>query len=196
MQRLAIFVIFSSLALSARADALLLPDLASALAPASPLVTLPSPAPVAAKAWDHAVPFAKHVRDAAKAANVQPELLHALIYAESGYRPGARSSSGAVGLMQLMPGVLQRYNVREPLDPRQNILAGARYVRELLDRFEDNVSLVLAAYNAGEHAVIRHGNRIPPFAQTRAFVPKVMALYEKFVHAAANDEVGAARAPH
>jgi len=86
--------------------------------------------------------------------------------------------------MQLMPGLLQRYNVRDPLDPRQNIHAGARYVRELLDRFQDNISLMLAAYNAGEHAVIRHGNQIPPFAQTRVFVPKVMALYEKFARAA------------
>lgn len=140
---------------------------------------------MAAKAWDHAVPFARHVRDAAKAANVRPELLHALIHAESGYQPGARSAAGAMGLMQLMPGVLQRYKVRDALDPRQNIHAGARYVRELLDRFEDNVSLTLAAYNAGEFAVIRHGNKIPPYGQTRAFVPKVMALYEKFVHAAA-----------
>jgi soluble lytic murein transglycosylase-like protein len=139
-------------------------------------------------AWDHAVPFAQHVRDAAKAANVRPELLHALIFAESGYRPGARSPSGAVGLMQLMPGVLRRYGVRDPLDPGQNIHAGARYVRALLDLFEDNVSLVLAAYNAGEHAVIRAGNRIPPFGQTRAFVPKVMALYDRNVSAAAADE--------
>ncbi len=194
MQRFALFVIFSSLAFAAKADAVLLPDLAATVAPEAPLVTLPAPAqaPVAPKAWDHAVPFAKHVRDAAKAANVRPELLHALIYAESGYRPGARSSSGAVGLMQLMPGVLQRFNVREPLDPRQNIHGGARYVRELLDRFGDNISLVLAAYNAGEHAVIRHGNKIPPFAQTRAFVPKVMALYDKYVRASADDAALAA----
>jgi soluble lytic murein transglycosylase-like protein len=192
MQRLAIFVIFSSLALGARADVVAFPDLSPALVTSSPLVSEPPVTPVA-KAWDHAVPFAKHVRDAAKATNVRPELLHALIYAESGYRPGARSSAGAVGLMQLMPGVLQRFNVREPMDPRQNIHAGARYVRELLDRFEDNVSLVLAAYNAGEHAVIRHGNRIPPFAQTRAFVPKVMALYDKFVLAAAGEAAAAAK---
>ena len=86
--------------------------------------------------------------------------------------------------MQLMPGLLKRYSVRDPLDPRQNIHAGARYVRDLLDRFQDNISLVLAAYNAGEYAVIRHGNQIPPYAQTRVFVPKVMALYEKFARVA------------
>ena len=168
----------------ARADA---SDPPSALASAPESAPLPAPAIVAVKAWDHAVPFAHHVREAAKAANVRPELLHALIHAESSYQPGARSPSGAMGLMQLMPGVLQRYNVREPLDPRQNIHAGARYVRELLDRFEGNVTLVLAAYNAGEHAVIRHGNRIPPFGQTRVFVPKVMALYDKYVRAAEAD---------
>ncbi len=179
-QKLAVFVIFSSISLVARAEAT---DAPSSLAAAP----LPAPAIVAAKAWDHAVPFARHVREAAKAANVRPELLHALIHAESGYRPAARSPSGAIGLMQLMPGVLQRYNVRDPLDPGQNIHAGARYVRALLDRFEDNVSLVLAAYNAGEHAVIRAGNRIPPFGQTRVFVPKVMALYDKNVRAAEAD---------
>jgi soluble lytic murein transglycosylase-like protein len=182
-QRLAILVVFSGFALVSRAEGLPSPDQASKLAPAPRSATSP------AKAWDHAVPFAQHVRDAAKAANVRPELLHALIHAESGYQPGARSPSGAVGLMQLMPGVLQRYNVRDPLDPRQNIHAGARYVRALLDLFEDNVSLVLAAYNAGEYAVIRAGNRIPPFGQTRAFVPKVMALYDKNVSAAAANEV-------
>ena len=167
--------------MAASAETPLPPDPVSAAAPAIQLPAVPVPAAVAVKAWDHAVPFAQHVRDAAKAANVRPELLHALIYTESGYRPGARSSSGAVGLMQLMPGVLRRYNVRDPFDPKQNIHAGARYVRELLDLFGDNMSLMLAAYNAGEHAVIRHGNQIPPFGQTRAFVPKVTALYEKFV---------------
>lgn len=187
-QRLAVFVVLSSLALSAAADEPLLPDPAVEIAPPVQLVAPPAPLRVATKAWDHGVPFARHVRDAAKAANVRPELLHALIHAESGYRPAARSSAGAVGLMQLMPGVLRRYNVRDPLDPKQNILGGARYVRELLDLFGDNVSLVLAAYNAGENAVIRYGNRIPPFGQTRAFVPKVMALYHKHVSAAEADE--------
>ncbi len=187
-QRLAVFLVLSSLALTAIADESLLSDPAHALDPAPQPATLPAPQGVAAKAWDHAVPFARHVRDAAKAANVRPELLHALIHAESGYRPAARSPSGAVGLMQLMPGVLRRYNVRDPLDPKQNIHAGVRYVRELLDLFGDNVSLVLAAYNAGENAVIRYGNRIPPFGQTRVFVPKVMALYDKYVSAAAADE--------
>ncbi len=181
-QKLAVFVIFSSIALVARAEATDSPhELASAPLPA-PVISV-----AATKAWDHAVPFARHVREAAKAANVRPELLHALIHAESGYRPAARSPSGAVGLMQLMPGVLKRFNVRDPLDPGQNILAGARYVRALLDIFGDNVSLVLAAYNAGEHAVIRAGNRIPPFGQTQVFVPKVMALYNKNVRAAEAD---------
>jgi len=190
LRQITIFVIFSALASAARADALLFPDPASAAelqaaASAAPAVVA---AAAAAQAWDHAVPYASLVRDAAKAANVRPELLHALINAESGYRPGARSPAGAVGLMQLMPGLLRRYNVRDPMDPKQNIAAGARYVRELLDRFGDDVSLVLAAYNAGEYAVVRAGNRIPSFGQTRAFVPKVMALYDKFVSAAAAAE--------
>ena len=169
--------------MTASAEAPLFAESVSADAPAVQLPIVPV-TPTVAKPWDHAVPFAQHVRDAAKSANVSPELLHALIHTESGYRPGARSPSGAVGLMQLMPGVLRRYNVRDPFDPKQNIHAGARYVRELLDLFGDNMSLMLAAYNAGEYAVIRHGNRIPPFGQTRAFVPKVTALYQKFVNQA------------
>ncbi len=134
-------------------------------------------------AWDENTPFAAQVRHAAKASNVQPELLHAVISAESRYQPAARSPAGAVGLMQLMPGIGKRYNVKNLLDPQQNIHAGARYLRDLMDMFKDNVSLVLAAYNAGEHAVVRHGNRIPPFSETRAYVSKVMALYAKLTSA-------------
>jgi soluble lytic murein transglycosylase-like protein len=185
---LASIVIFSTFALIARADPFPSPLELEPLGASTPVSTaLPAPAKPPAPAWDRDVPFAKHVRDAAKASNVRPELLHALIRTESNYQSGARSPAGALGLMQLMPGVLQRYNVRDPLDPRQNIHAGARYLRDLLDRFQDNMTLVLAAYNAGEHAVVRHGNQVPPFRQTRAFVPKVMALYEKLVLAAAGE---------
>jgi soluble lytic murein transglycosylase-like protein len=124
-------------------------------------------------------PFARQVEAAAAAANVQPELLHAVIRVESNHEPAARSPAGAVGLMQLMPGTARRYNVKNRLDPQQNLHGGARYLRDLLDLYKNNLALVLAAYNAGEHAVARYGNRIPPFSETRAYVPKVLALYEK-----------------
>jgi soluble lytic murein transglycosylase-like protein len=138
---------------------------------------------MAGRAWDADTPYAKVVRAAARTANVQAELIHAVINIESNYQPAARSPAGAVGLMQLMPDTAKRYNVSNRLDPKQNILGGARYLRDLLDLFEDNLSLALAAYNAGENAVIKHGNRVPPYRETAAYVPKVMALYRKLTGA-------------
>lgn len=174
-----LFVLAAAFALGARAEVAMFPE--------GTFSIVPSPDAIAAeraRAWDQGVPFAQLVRDAAKAADVRPELLHALIVAESGYRANARSPAGAMGVMQLMPGVLRRYGVRNPMDPQQNILAGAKYVRELLDLFEGNMSLVLAAYNAGEHAVLRNGKRVPGF--TRGFVSKVTALFDRFAHESHN----------
>ena len=139
------------------------------------------------RGWDQDTPYAKMVRAAAQAAKVQPELIHAVIHVESNYQPAARSPAGAVGLMQLMPATAKRYNVKNRLDPQQNILGGARYLRDLLDLFEDNLSLTLAAYNAGENAVLKHGKRIPPYGETVAYVPKVMALYKKLTGASGAD---------
>ncbi len=134
----------------------------------------------ATPAWDEGTPYAAQVRAAARLTNVQPELLHAIIKLESNYRAAARSPAGAVGLMQLSAHAAKRYDVKDRLDPQQNIHGGARYLRDLLDLFKENISLVLAAYNAGEHAVARYGNRIPPFSETRAYVQRVTALYNKF----------------
>lgn len=138
----------------------------------------PTLTPAKVRAWDEDAPYAKHVRAAALANGLEPELIHAVISVESNYQPAARSPAGAVGLMQLMPQTARRYNVRNPLDPQQNILGGARYLRDLMEAFSNNVTLVLAAYNAGEKAVERHGNRIPPFSETLAYVPKVLARYD------------------
>ena len=110
---------------------------------------------------------------------LESELLHAVIAVESGYNPVARSKKGASGLMQLMPETARRYGVADAFDPEQNIDAGARYLRDLLQMFEGNVSLVLAAYNAGENAVARNQNRIPPYRETLEYVPKVLAHYRK-----------------
>jgi soluble lytic murein transglycosylase-like protein len=121
--------------------------------------------------------YSDHVIAAARETNVDAALISAVISVESGYNPLARSPAGAVGLMQLMPGTALRYGVKNRLDPAQNIQGGARYLRDLKAMFGDNLQLVLAAYNAGEEAVIRYGMRIPPFRETVAYVPKVLDYY-------------------
>ncbi|HVY04444.1 MAG TPA: lytic transglycosylase domain-containing protein [Burkholderiales bacterium] len=124
--------------------------------------------------------YAKSIQDAAKATSLEPALIHAVISAESGYNPYARSRKGAAGLMQLMPETAKRYGVKNRLDPAQNISGGARYLRDLVRMFNNDIQLAIAAYNAGENAVLRAGNRIPPFAETMTYVPRVMTYYKKY----------------
>ncbi len=123
--------------------------------------------------------YSSHILAAAQETRVDPALIHAVISVESGFNPSARSSAGAVGLMQLMPGTAKRYGVKDRLDPAQNIHGGARYLRDLKVLFNDNLQLVLAAYNAGEEAVMKYGRRIPPYRETVAYVPKVLSHYRK-----------------
>ncbi|MGU7769079.1 lytic transglycosylase domain-containing protein [Burkholderia sp. MR1-5-21] len=127
--------------------------------------------------------FADVIEEASRAFHVRPELLRAVIDVESGYNPKAVSDKGALGLMQLMPGTARRFSNGNMLNPRDNVLAGARYLRFLLDLFNENVELALAAYNAGENAVIRAGYRIPSSPQTRLYVPRVLARYKQFLAA-------------
>jgi hypothetical protein len=117
---------------------------------------------------------------ASKTHGVDGALVHAVITAESGYNAAAVSKAGARGLMQLMPETAARYGVRDIHDPRENINGGVRYLRDLMTMFNGNIELAVAAYNAGENAVIRHGNRIPPYAETVHYVPKVLGFYRKF----------------
>lgn len=117
------------------------------------------------------------IAEAARAHGLDAKLIHAVIRAESGYNENAVSSKGAVGLMQLIPATAQRYGVVNSYDPTQNIAGGTRYLRDLLKMFNGNVELALAGYNAGENAVIRAGNRIPPYPETMAYVPKVLTFY-------------------
>lgn len=124
------------------------------------------------------LPYADLIASAASKHRIDAALLHAVIHVESRHNPGAISPKGAVGLMQVLPETARRMGVRDPEPPEQNIAAGARYLRFLLDIFGDDTRLALAAYNAGENAVIRNGNRIPPYAETRAYVPAVMETYE------------------
>jgi soluble lytic murein transglycosylase-like protein len=123
--------------------------------------------------------FKDMVGSVAQSKQVDPRLIHALISVESGYNPQAISPKGAVGLMQLMPATARRYGVTDIRDPRQNIEGGVRYFSDLLRMFNQDVSLALAAYNAGENAVLKYGRQIPPYQETKAYVPKVLALYEK-----------------
>jgi len=124
--------------------------------------------------------YAKPIQDAAKATRLEPALIHAVISAESGYNPLARSRKGAAGLMQLMPETAKRYGVKNRLDPAQSISGGARYLRDLMQMFNNDLQLVAAAYNAGENAVLRAGNRIPPYQETMTYVPRVMTYYKKY----------------
>jgi soluble lytic murein transglycosylase-like protein len=121
------------------------------------------------------------IAGAAKANTIQAALVRAVIVVESGFNPHAVSKRGAVGLMQLLPATARRYGVQDIYDPEQNIRAGTRYLSDLLTRFDSNLELALAAYNAGEEAVERYGRHIPPYAETLAYVPSVMRVYQRLM---------------
>ena len=124
-------------------------------------------------------PYDNVIRKAAARYGVDPNLLHAVIRAESNYAPSAKSWRGARGLMQLMPQTLRTYQVRNGFDPTANIDAGTRHLRALLDRYP--LAQALAAYNAGEGAVLRYGG-VPPFPETRSYVARILATVTPAVH--------------
>lgn len=150
----------------------------------------PPPPPTRLLAFFDNSPSYKSVRqilqDASNTHDIDYELLQALIVTESGFNTSAVSPKGAIGLMQLMPDTARRYGVdsdrhgpleRKLTDPRINIRAGVRYLRDLINMFPGELELALAAYNAGEGAVMRAGNRIPNYKETQNYVKNVMALY-------------------
>ena len=104
---------------------------------------------------------------------VRPDLVHAVIHAESAFNPMARSVKGAMGLMQLMPATANQFGVTNPYDPVQNIRAGVAYLKRLLQRYSQNEELALAAYNAGPGAVEKYGRVVPPYRETREYVAKI-----------------------
>jgi len=125
-------------------------------------------------------PYHGEVKAAADRFRLDPALIHAVIEAESRYNPKAVSGKGAVGLMQVMPDTGRRYGVRaqELRVPERNIATGAQYLADLLRLFQGDVELALAGYNAGEHAVARYGDEIPPYAETKAYVPRVVGFWK------------------
>jgi soluble lytic murein transglycosylase-like protein len=126
-------------------------------------------------------PFQDHVIVAAKDTQLDPALIHAVITAESNYNPNAVSNKGAQGLMQLMPDTARRYGVKpkEIKLPEKNIMAGSQYLADLIRMFDGDLRLALAGYNAGENVVVRYGRKVPPYAETQAYVPRVLRVYDQ-----------------
>lgn len=123
--------------------------------------------------------FDQEIRAASEIFGVDDALVRAIMHAESWFEPEAVSRSGAQGLMQLMPATQRRFGVRNPFDPLDNITAGVAYLAWLHEEFSGDLERVIAAYNAGENAVRRHGG-IPPYPETREYVRRVNILYRRY----------------
>jgi len=148
---------------------------------------VPHPDPAAAPVQPKAAPaaprqaslkstaYAELIASTAQTYGVDPILVQALIEVESNYKPRARSSKGAMGLMQLMPATAREYRVRNAYDPASNIRAGVQKLKSLLEGFSGDVALALAAYNAGETAVAKF-NGIPPYRETQAYVSRILSI--------------------
>ncbi len=124
--------------------------------------------------------YQEMIKTAADKNKLPNALVHAVITAESAYNPKAISKAGAVGMMQLMPATAERYGVKDSKDAEANIAGGTKYLRDLLVMFDNDKELALAAYNAGEGAVMKYGNKIPPYKETQHYVKKVLSYYKKY----------------
>jgi soluble lytic murein transglycosylase-like protein len=118
-------------------------------------------------------PFEELIAEHAQKQGVRPDLVRAVMQVESAFNPRAVSPKGAIGLMQLMPATARQYGVANPFDPAENVGAGVAYLRALLDRYQNDETLALAAYNAGPTAVDRHGQTVPPYRETRNYVAQI-----------------------
>jgi soluble lytic murein transglycosylase-like protein len=124
--------------------------------------------------------FESEISSAAKQFSLMEELIKDVIHAESSFIADNKSSAGAQGLMQLMPQTQKTYGVTDPNDPKQNINAGSKYLKLLMDKYNDNVKLALAAYNAGETAVAKYGNKVPPYNETKNYIMRVNILMKRY----------------
>lgn len=127
----------------------------------------------------HLQAFGDEIAQAARQFSVDPALVRAVIHAESGFNPRARSSKGATGLMQLMPGTARMLGVADARQPKDNIRGGAQYLAELLARFGNDTHLATAAYNAGPSAVQKYAG-VPPYAETQVYVQRVKILFQRY----------------
>ena len=128
--------------------------------------------------------FESLIRQHASLQGVRADLVRAVIQVESAFNPQAVSPKGAMGLMQLMPATVKHFGVRDPFNPAENIRAGVTYLRQLLDKYNDNEQLALAAYNAGPGAVQKYGNAVPPYKETQNYVHKIANLQANTRHGA------------
>jgi len=122
-----------------------------------------------------------YIQSASGRYNIDPDLIRAVIKAESDFKVSARSNKGAMGLMQLMPDTARLHNVSDAYNPGENVEGGARHLRMLLDRYQGDLELSLAAYNAGSAAVEKHRG-IPPFPETKEYVRRVLRFYDSYRH--------------
>jgi len=121
--------------------------------------------------------YEEEILRAAKRHNLDPDLVKAVIKVESNFNSSAISRKGAIGIMQLMPDTADDYNVSNPFNPKENIDGGTKYLKKLMEMFSGDLELALAAYNAGENAVIKYGFRVPPYSETINYVEKVLMHY-------------------
>ncbi|MDM8569336.1 lytic transglycosylase domain-containing protein [Thiotrichales bacterium HSG1] len=135
--------------------------------------------PSSPSVFKHNNKYSELITNAANKIQLSPALLHAIVQVESAYNPKAISPKGAVGLMQLMPATARRYGVKDRTNPTENLAGGTRYLKDLLTMFNGDLSLTLAAYNAGENAVKRYNNTVPPYRETKNYISKINKLYAK-----------------
>lgn len=140
-------------------------------------------------------PFHDIIRAAGQRYGVDPDLIHCVIAVESNFNAAAVSIRNARGLMQLLPATARRMGVKNVFDPKENVDGGTRYLHEMLSRYHNNVTLALAAYNAGPEKVQRYGNRVPPYQETQRYIERIARGYAKIKANAGMPDTTSAAAP-